>query len=248
MNKTEVLICASLLPVTVAELLVSHADPRVRAPADLCSVMIRNPYIRSERETYFIGSPRSDTVQVRISDVPGVLRPTRYPYRDSTPVFGQLVQVRSVYGADADRVLARFEAGDSTVVVINYSVNSMCQTLPIRTWFDTGVVNHYTVFLRRDTEWAGGRPTFDIGIMTQLAVYPGYLRRRRGVNLDTTLSVDLYASLVKVLPVESEWSLDCRKGLQRIEAWARMHKPTSEAYPANEVIRVMRWNCGAGSR
>src|SRR5436309_523255 len=122
MNKTEVLICASLLPVTVAGLLVSHADARVRATADLCSVMIR------------------------------------------------------------------------------------------------------------------------------MAVYPGYLRRRRGVNLDTTISVDLYASLVKVLPVESEWSLDCRKGLQRIEAWARMHKPTSEAYPANEVIRVMRWNCGAGSR
>src|SRR5436309_15977554 len=103
MNKTEVLICASLLPVTVAGLLVSHADARVRATADLCSVMIRNPYIRSERETYCIGSARSDTVQVRISDVPGVLRPTRYQYGDSTPVFAQLLPVRTVYGADHAR-------------------------------------------------------------------------------------------------------------------------------------------------
>ena len=229
----------------VAGLLVSHPDPRVRAPAaDLCSVAIRNPYLRSERETYFIGSAHSDTVQVRISDVPGVLRPKRYPYRDSTPVFGQVVRVRSVYGADANRVLARLGHGDSTVVVINYSFNPMCQTFPIRAWFDTGVVDHYAVFLRPGTEWADGRPTFDIAMMTQLAVYPGYLRHRRSVSLDTMLSVDLYASLVKVLPLESDWSQDCRKGLQRIEVWARMHEPTSETYPANEVIRVMRWNCG----
>src|SRR5204863_5840264 len=102
-----------------------HADPPARAVADLCSVLIRNPYLRSERETYFLGSARPDTVQVRISDVPGVLRPKRYPYVDSTPVFGQVVRVRSVYGADADRVLASFRGGDSTVVVIRYSFNSM---------------------------------------------------------------------------------------------------------------------------
>ena len=247
-KKAEVFLYTGVVPVALAGLIVTHADPRVRAEADLCSVMIRNPYLRSERETYFLGSARSDTVQVRISDVPGVLRPARYPYHDSTPVFGQFVRVRSVYGADADRVLASFGAGDSTVVVINYSFNAMCQTFPTRAWFDTGVVNHFTVFLRPDTEWAAGRPTFDIRLMTELAVYPGYLRNRRGVNLDTTLTVDQYASLVKVLPVESDWSQDCRKGLDRIEAWARMHKSSSLTYPANEVIRVMRWNCGVSSK
>jgi len=247
-KKAQVVICAALFPATVAGLLVSHADPRVRAPAELCSVAIRNPYLRSEHETYLIGSARSDTVQVRISDVPGVLRPRRHPYQDSTPVFGQVVRVQSVYGAEADLVLARFGAEDSTVVVINYTFNPMCQTFPIRAWFDTGVVNHYRVFLRPDSEWAAARPTFDIALMTPLAVYPGYLRHRHDVDLDTTLSVDGYASLVKVLPVESEWSQDCRKGLQRIEAWARMHEPTSVTYPANEVIRVMRWNCGTGSK
>ena len=248
MKKAQVVICAALFPATVAGLLVSHADPRVRAPAELCSVAIRNPYLRSEHETYLIGSARSDTVQVRISDVPGVLRPRRHPYQDSTPVFGQVVRVQSVYGAEADLVLARFGAEDSTVVVINYTFNPMCQTFPIRAWFDTGVVNHYRVFLRPDSEWAAARPTFDIALMTPLAVYPGYLRHRHDVDLDTTLSVDGYASLVKVLPVESEWSQYCRKGLQRIEAWARMHEPTSVTYPANEVIRVMRWNCGTGSK
>jgi len=233
-----------VLPVALAALVVSHADSHPRAVADLCSVAIRNPYLRAERETYFLGSPRPDTIQVRISDVPGVLRPQRYPYVDSTPVFGQVVRVRSVYGADADRVRASFGAGDSTVVVIHYSFNAMCHTFPIRAWFDTGVVNHYTVFLRPDSEWAAGRPTFDIKLMSELAVYPGYLRNRRGVNFDTTLTVDQYASLVRVLPVESDRSQDCRKVLDRIEAWARMHQPASMRYPANEVIRVMRWNCG----
>jgi hypothetical protein len=151
--------------------------------------------------------------------------------------------VRNLNGADADRVLARFRAGDSTVVVINYSFNAMCQTFPVRAWFDTGVVDHYTVFLRPDTEWAAGRPTFDIRLMTELAVYPGYLRQRRGVNLDTMLAVDQYASLVKVLPVESDWSQDCQKGLERIDAWARTHERSSKTYPADKVIGVMRWNC-----
>jgi hypothetical protein len=244
-KKAQVFIRAGVLPVALAGLIVAHADPPARAVADLCSVMIRNPHLRSERETYFLGSARSDTVQVRISDVPGVLRPQRYPYRDSTPVFGQVVRVRSVYGADADRVRASFKAGDSTVVVIHYSFNPACQTFPTRAWFDTGVVNHYTVFLRPDTEWAAGRPTFDIKLLSELAVYPGYLRNRRGVNLDTMLTADQYASLVKVLPVESDRSQECRKGLERIEAWARMHK-LSSTFPANEVIREMRWYCGVG--
>ena len=170
-KKTEVFIWAGLLPVALAGVIVSQADPHIRMAADLCSVAIRNPYLRSDRETYFIGSARTDTVQVRISDVPAVLRSWgRRAYRDSTPVFGQFVRVRSVYGADADRVLARFGAGDSTVVAISYSFNPMCQTFPIRAWFDTGVVNHYRVFLRPDSEWAAGRPTFDIAIMTPLAV------------------------------------------------------------------------------
>jgi hypothetical protein len=243
MNKAEVFLSAGVLLVALAGLIVSHADPHARGVAELCSVMIRNPYVRSERETYFLGSARSDTVQVRISDVPGVLRPQRYRYHDSTPVFGQVVRVRNLNGADADRVLARFRAGDSTVVVINYSFNAMCQTFPVRAWFDTGVVDHYTVFLRPDTEWAAGRPTFDIRLMTELAVYPGYLRQRRGVNLDTMLAVDQYASLVKVLPVESDWSQDCQKGLERIDAWARTHERSSKTYPADKVIGVMRWNC-----
>jgi len=247
-RRAQVFIRAGVLPVALGGLIVSHADPPARALADLCSVMIPNLYLRSERETYFLGSARPDTVQVRISDVPGVLRPKRYPYVDSTPVFGQVVRVRSVYGADADRVLASFRGGDSTVVVIRYSFNSKCQTFPTRAWLDTGVVNHYTVFVRPDTEWAAGRPTFDIELLSELAVYPGYLRNRPGVNLDTMLTADQYASLVQVLPVESDRSQYCRKGLDRIEAWARMHKPSSMTYPANEVIRVMRWNCGVGSK
>lgn len=248
MNKAEVFLCAGVLPVALAGLIVSHPDPHARSETDLCSVVIPNPYARSERETYFLGSARSDTVQVRISDVPGVLRPQRYPYHDSTPVFGQVVRVRSVYGADADRVLAQFRAGDSTVVVINYSFNAMCQTFPVRAWFDTGVVDHYTVFLRPEREWASGRPTFDIKLMDDLAVYPGYLRHRRGVNFDTTLTVDQYASLVKVLPVESDGSQNCQNWLARIDAWARTHERASKNYPADKVIDAMRWNCRMGSK
>ncbi len=245
MKRHDVLTCAGVLGVALAVPIVFHAHRQVLAAADLCSIMIPNPYLRSEHETYFIGSARSDTVRVRISDVPALLKPwEHYPYRDSTPVFGQVVRVQSVYGANADRVLARFATGDSTVVVIHYANNSMCQTFPVRAWLDTGVVNHYAVFLRPDSEWAAGRPTFDIEMLSWLAVYPAYLRRIRGVNLDTTLTIDEYASLVKVLPVESEWLQDCRKGLARIEAWAGMHEPTSETYPANDALRVMRWHCG----
>ena len=133
MNRHDVLTCAGVVAVALAVPMVFHADRHVLAAADLCSLLIPNPYLRSEHETYFIGSARSDTVQVRIPDVPALLKPwERYPYRDSTPAFGQVVRVRSVYGADADRVLARFATGDSTVVVIHYANNSMCQTFPVR--------------------------------------------------------------------------------------------------------------------
>ena len=245
MRRSEALTWAGALAVALATPVVFGAQRHVLATADLCSLVIPNPYLRSEHETYFIGSARPDTVQVRIPDVPALLKPwVRYPYRDSTPAFGQVVHVQSVYGADAERVLARFGTGDSTVVVIQYTNNSMCQTFPVRAWLETGVINHYAVFVRPDSEWAAGRPTFDIEMLSRLAVYPAYLRRTPGVNLDTTLTIDEYASLVKVLPVEPDWLQDCRKGLARIETWAGMHERTSETYPANDALRVMRWHCG----
>ena len=70
-------------------------------------------------------------------------------------------------------------------VVIPHGINSMCQTFPVRAWLDTGFADHYTVSLRPHSEWAAGRPTFNIGMMARPAVYPAHLRRMRGVNLDT---------------------------------------------------------------
>ena len=230
----------------LAALVVFVAQAHLRAAADLCSLMIPNPYLRSEGETYLIGRASTDTVQVRISDVPGVLTPKRYPYRDTTPVFGQVVHVRRVYGAGADRVLAPIAAGDSTVVVIQYSFNSMCQTFPAHPGLDTGLAYHYTVFLRPDSEWAAGHPTFDVKMASLLAVYPLYLKRvMHDVNLDTTLTVGEYASLVQVLPVEGAWTRDCRRELGRLEEWARSHESTAQTYPANDALRVMRWHCRA---
>ena len=245
MKRAKLIMRAAVSSAALAALMVFVTHAHLRAAADLCSLMIPNPYVRSEGETYFIGRASPDTIQVRISDVPGVLTPKRYPYRDSTPVFGQVVRVRSVDGSHADRVLLRFAAGDSTVVVIQYSFNSMCQTFPAHPGLDSGAY-HYTAFLRPDSEWAAGRPTFDIKMVSLLAVYPLYLKRvMRDVNLDTTLTADEYASLVRVLPIEAAWTQDCRKELARLEAWSRSHESTAETYPANDALRVMRWHCRA---
>src|SRR5438552_808044 len=98
MRRSEALTWAGVLAVALTTPVVFCAERQVLAAADLCSIMIPNPYLRSEHETYFIGSARSDTVRVRISDVPALLKPwEHYPYRDSTPVFGQIVRVQSVY-------------------------------------------------------------------------------------------------------------------------------------------------------
>ena len=244
MKNVAVSISASVSSLALTGLVVLAANPHPGGARDLCSFMIRNPYLRSERETYVIGSARSDSVQVRISDRPGVLPRDRYPYRDSTPVFGQVLRVRSVYGANGDRILTRMAAGDSTVVLIRYSFNSMCHTFPVRAWLDTGIVYHFTMLLRPDSEWTAGRPTFDSEVWPLLAVYPPYPTRMRRPDFDTLLTVDEYASLVKVLPIRADPAQYCPKALASIAAWAHSHEPRSELYPANEIIRVMQWNCG----
>jgi len=238
---------AVVWPAALGALMLVLARAQPPAAANLCSGRSGNPYVRSERETYLIGTASPDTAQVRISDMPGAFTGNRYPYRDSTRVFGQLVRVRSVYGADADHVLARFAPGDSTVVLIRYSFNAMCQTFPTHAALDTGVTYHYTVFLRPDSEWAAGRPTFDIKMLSWLAVYPGDFKRlMRDVNLDTTLTVDEYASLVKVLPVKAHWTRDdCRPGLARLEEWGRTHQRAARTYPANDALRTLRSLCEA---
>jgi hypothetical protein len=127
-------------------------------------------------------------------------------------------------------------------VLIRYGFDAMCRTFPVRVWLDTGFVYHFTVLLRTDSEWAGGRPTFDTPLLRPFAVYPPYLRRERDPGFDSTLTVDEYASLVKVLPIQAHWGQACPNGLARIAAWAS-HEPRSELYPANEIIRVMQWHC-----
>ena len=238
MKRPEALTWAGVLAVAIATPVVFR-DRHVLAATDLCSIIVPNPYVRSAGETYVIGSARTDTVQVQISDVPGALKPNRDAYRDSNPVFGQVVQVQSVYGADAEHVLAHVSDGDSRIVVVLYGMNSFCVTFPVRTWLPTGSVDHYTLLLRPESEWAAGRPTFDM-----MGYYPPYTRWLRDANFDSTLTVDEYASLVKVIPVDTDWARDCGNGLIRLEAWARSNEVITKKYPANEALRIMRWHCG----
>lgn len=234
LKKAKGLMWSGVLVVAVGFPMAFHAVPHAVAAAHVCSLVNANPYLRSAHETYVIGSARTDTVQVRISDVPGAHSTKRYPYRDSTPVFGQVVQVQSVYGADADHVLANFSAGDSRVVVILYGMNSMCVTFPVRPRLPTGSVDHYTLLLRPDSEWADGRPTFDM-----MGLYPPYLN----ANFESTLTVDEYASLVKVIPVDTDWVRDCGHELTRLENWVRSNEASATKYPADEIMRTMRWHC-----
>ncbi len=244
MKRAAVSIWLTLWPLALTGLTVLVSESHPLGVPGLCSVLSRNPYLRSERETYLIGSARSDTVRVRISDMPGVVNlAERYPYQDTAPVFGQLLRVRSVHGASADRLLALIPAADSTIVLIPYGSNPACQTFPERVWLDTSPVYHLTVLLRPDSEWAAGRPTFDIPLVPPFAVYPSYLERKRDPGFDTTLTVAEYASLVNALPLATEWGKECSGGLERIAAWVRSHEPRSGLYPANEIIRVMKWNC-----
>src|SRR5262245_52743128 len=125
----------STWPIALTALMISGAKKDVPSADTVCSIMIGNPYLRRAHETYLIGSAQSDSVAVRISNVPGAMRPTeRYPYRDTTPVFGQVVKVRSLYGANADRLGAGITAADSLVLVINYNLRPDCRTVPTRPW------------------------------------------------------------------------------------------------------------------
>jgi hypothetical protein len=239
-----------VLSGALGALMILLARDHLPAAPALCSIGGVNPYVRSDRETYLIGVASSDSHRVRISDRPSLLEQSRrYPYTDSTPVFGRVVRVRSANGADADRVLARFAGGDSTVVVIRYSYDAMCRTYPTGAFLDTGVANHYTVFLRPDSEWARGRPTFDIKLLSWFAVYPHDLKgSRRDVNLDTMLTVEEYASLVKVLPTQAEWIRDCKdersRAIAPLQEWGRRHPRIARAYPANDALQTIpSWRC-----
>ena len=213
-----------------------------------CS-LVPLPSERDTAATFLVGTALADTVHAGV----GTVRPSRHgghwgPGR-SRPVHGQVVRVDSLGGAHAGELSAAFErAGARDVVVVPWDYDPGCEpTYWSRSarWVEPGLVGFYEVRLRRGSDWAGGRPTFD-AFHADLRPYPhgAFFQAGYGgtdaVRTRPSLDAREMFSLYDALPTYEEQERNPAAALQQIQAWETAHPGLARNYPADEILEWIR--------
>ena len=101
----------------------------------------------------------------------------------------------------------------------------------------------YALTLRSQSQWAGGRPTFD-AFSIDLEPYPHgpalaeEFRATYGARTRSLLTALEMFHLYEVLPISEERSLDAR-ALEPMERWVREHPDLARKVPAKQIVE---WN------
>jgi len=227
------LSCAAIL--ALARLSTGRADL-------MCSVAIV-PYFRAEDMTYVLGT----ALDTSVTDHPDSLavsltRRVAVPIRVRRVVAGQLIRVQSVRGAGADSISKRLASGDSIAVLIRWGLAADCSPVSLDPTIPPGEFDHFIVALRPSVAWIAGHPTFEVGPSSEFGVYPGWLRRQRGVDA-AMLSPMEFSSFLDALPTYVAWLSDCRAAVRRLEEWGRDHRTLSKKYPVPDALHQLGAIC-----
>jgi hypothetical protein len=149
------------------------------------------------------------------------------------PVYGQVVRVERVGGADA----AAFPAGADRAVVVPWSYDAGCRrtlwTGSAR-WTEPGERGLYWASLRPRDQWVDGLPTFDEGDPFQ-SPYPG--RSHEGRRTDSLLTIEQLFGLVELLPTSEDDEADPEAAARPLKEWARANPDLARLHPASDILR-----------
>lgn len=210
-----------------------------------CSLMIL-PLSRHTEKTYFVATALADTVLAGPGDV-------RWEDGDGSSVdgpprvYGQLVRVDTLGGADAEAVraaLRRLPAPEA--VVVPWAYDSMCRPVPwgaSARWVNPGLTGFYRVRPRPAAQWVEGRPTFD-AFAAWAEPYPHgffYFAAHRdtwALHDGPSLSPTEMFSLYEALPTHT--AVGDTTGLGPLLRWAAEHPELARKYPAETILTRLK--------
>lgn len=208
---------------------------------------------RDSSTTFFVGTPRPDTVLAGPGVVRFELRPGHWGKGKARIIYGQVVHVGRLGGAGAaaiERAFAR--RGSREVVVVPWDYDPGCETVPwgrSARWVTAPTPGFYTVRLRTQPAWAGDRPTFD-AFAADFEPYPhgpyfarGYARAEDGtdpIRAGALLTPVEYFDLYAALPDQVQRTHTPAAALASVRAWERAHPDLVSRFPANQILRYAR--------
>jgi hypothetical protein len=206
------------------------------------------PLGRDTAETYFVGTALADTILAGPGDVKPSPDGGHWGRGEPRAVYGQLVRVDTLGGAQAQVVREAIPNSQSRdVVIVPWDYDPACEptywSMSAR-WVEPGLVGFYEVKLRPRPQWAGNRPTFD-AFTADLEPYPhgpffgAGFRGANAVHSRAALNAREMFEFYARLPVWREWKLDAQ-ALEPLERWARENPTLANKYPADEVLHTNR--------
>lgn len=245
----------SMLLVAALSFTSSGAGPPI---STLCSI-VPFPSHRDVEATYFLGVGQPDTVLAGRGEVVIGGRPGHWGRGEREAIYGQVVTVQRLGGADSTRVAEVLAGrGSNRVLVVPWDYDAGCETAawsrsarfaPVDT---TGM---FTLRLRPEEHWPGGVPTFD-AFMADLEPYPHGLFFRRGyrgtdaLTTQPSLTPGQFFELYGGLPDGDLIRSDPAAAEAKLELWIEENPLAARAYPAPRILEWARVVIGqsAGAR
>lgn len=216
--------------------------------AGLCSIVPVATF-RDASISYFVATANPDTVFAG----PGQVRPRieggHWGPANNRAIYGQLVTIHRLGGADAPDAKSAFARQRSReAVVVPWSYDPACRPVPwARTarWVTNPQPGFYRARPRASAEWIDGRPTYD-AFHADIEPYPHGKYFERGYrNTDSAqapgaLTAAEYFGLYAALPDVAEARRDPDGALARLADWEARHPDQARRFPATRVLRSAR--------
>ena len=222
---------------------------------DVC-MMSALPTLRDAGATYFVATALSDTLVAKVGSGPShaldILSLSTPPGLQPPPnpkqtVFGQVITLQRVSGSGSAHVQGLLDRGSRQAVVVPWGYQANCS--PVlwtdgARWVAVGTDGFYRAQLRPMSEWAAGKPTFDVAAAWHQPYPTGrWVGREGGRNNETEILTpqqlfDLYA----VLPDYEGLQRNAREALIPLENWEESNPVLARRWPAwriGETVRLL---------
>jgi hypothetical protein len=218
------------------------------APIPMCS-LVPVAVFRDSGVTHLVGTALSDTVPTGIGAIQPSEEGGHWGGGRMRAVFGQVIRVDRLGGADSIQLERAFtKLGVREVVVVPWDYGPDCRPVvwgrSFR-WVSSDAPGFYRLHLRPDTAWSSGRPVFD-AFHADLEPYPHGVFFERGyggtdaIRSGPTLTPAEYFVFYSALPSSADARARPQDARAILDAWEQAHPDLAGKYPANASLRFAR--------
>lgn len=204
--------------------------------ADGCLIEILPLFTRSVQASFVVVRATPDTLSVgvyyHVMTREGVSRIPAMPSQQGREVFGQVLELVSAYGPDADQL-----AGYRRIVAVWWAVESACLR-----WFPRSARRLATgeAFIlqapRAATAWIGDMPTYDVDLRDYVFIPGANAGAGQASGAQRDMSARELAEMFPFLPTQEGLDRDRAEALAPILKWGSAKPERWRIYPANWIL------------